>query len=84
MSDTDNFALVRRTPWNKGKLIGARPPLRSKHVWSVRTRLQVEGRVRDLACSILPSIASFGAAMLWRSRSRLAGGCRRCEGPVVS
>jgi hypothetical protein len=50
MSDTDNFASpVRRTPWNKGKLIGARPPLRSKHVWSIRTRLQVEGRVRDLA-----------------------------------
>jgi integrase len=50
MPDTDNFASpVRRTPWNKGKLIGARPPLRSKHVWSIRTRLQVEGRVRDLA-----------------------------------
>jgi integrase len=50
MSDTDNFASpVRRTPWNKGKLIGARPPLRSKHVWSIRTRLQIEGRVRDLA-----------------------------------
>ena len=50
MSDTDNFASpARRTPWNKGKPIGARPPLRSKHVWSIRTRLQVEGRVRDLA-----------------------------------
>jgi integrase len=50
MSDTDNFASpVRHAPWNKGKLIGARPPLRSKHVWSIRTRLQVEGRIRDLA-----------------------------------
>src|SRR6476660_8657703 len=50
MSDTDNLASpARRTPWNKGKLIGARPPLRAKHVWSIRTRLQVEGRVRDLA-----------------------------------
>ena len=38
-----------RTPWNKGKLIGARPPLRPKHVWSIRTRLLVEGRIRDLA-----------------------------------
>jgi hypothetical protein len=38
-----------RVPWNKGKLIGAKPPLRSKHVWSIRTRLQVEGRTRDLA-----------------------------------
>jgi hypothetical protein len=30
-----------RIAWNKGKLIGAKPPLRSKHVWSIRTRLQV-------------------------------------------
>src|ERR1700682_5830900 len=38
-----------RMPWNKGKLIGAKPPLRPKHVWSIRTKLQVEGRSRDLA-----------------------------------
>jgi hypothetical protein len=36
-------------PWNKGKVIGAKPPLRPKHVWSIRTKLQVEGRTRDLA-----------------------------------
>jgi hypothetical protein len=39
----------KRPPWNKGKLIGAKPPLRSKHVWSIRTKLQVEARTRDLA-----------------------------------
>src|SRR5215468_10786397 len=39
----------KRTPWNKGKLIGQKPPLRPKHVWSIRTKLQVEGRTRDLA-----------------------------------
>jgi hypothetical protein len=33
----------------KGKLIGAKPPLRQGHVWSTRTRLQLEKRVRDLA-----------------------------------
>jgi integrase len=38
-----------RAPWNKGKLIGAKPPLRTKHVWSIRTKLQVDGRLRDLA-----------------------------------
>jgi integrase len=38
-----------RVPWNKGKFIGAKPPLRTKHVWSIRTKLQVEGRKRDLA-----------------------------------
>jgi hypothetical protein len=30
-----------RTPWNKGKLIGAKPPLRPKHVWSIRTHLMI-------------------------------------------
>ena len=50
MPDNENCsAAIKRTPWNKGKLIGARSPLRPKHVWSIRTRLLVEGRVRDLA-----------------------------------
>jgi integrase len=39
----------KRVPWNKGKLTGAKPPLRPKHVWSIRTKLQIEGRARDLA-----------------------------------
>jgi hypothetical protein len=33
----------------KGKLTGAKPPLRPKHVWAVRTRLQLANRLRDLA-----------------------------------
>jgi len=41
--------LAKRVPWNKGKLTGAKPPLRPKHVWSIRTKLQIEGRTRDLA-----------------------------------
>ena len=40
---------VTRTAWNKGKMIGAKPPLRPKHVWSIRAKLQVDGRLRDLA-----------------------------------
>ena len=42
-------SMPRREPWNKGKLIGQKPPLRPKHVSSIRTRLQMEGRRRDLA-----------------------------------
>jgi len=38
-----------RRPWNKGKLVGAKPPLRPSHVWSIRTKLQMQGRQRDLA-----------------------------------
>lgn len=39
----------KRAPWNKGKLIGAKPPLLARHVWSIRTKLQIEKRTRDLA-----------------------------------
>jgi len=46
-STSENFS--KRVPWNKGKIVGAKPPLRPKHVWSIRTKLQVEGRTRDLA-----------------------------------
>jgi hypothetical protein len=42
-------AVPKRIPWNKGKLIGPRPPLRQKHVWAIRTRLQIERQVRELA-----------------------------------
>src|SRR3978361_343433 len=36
-------------PGTREKLTGAKPPLRPKHVWSIRTKLQIEGRTRDLA-----------------------------------
>src|SRR5947199_3499953 len=51
MQDKLNSTLTsdKRVPWNKGKLTGAKPPLHPKHVWSIRTKLQIEGRARDLA-----------------------------------
>jgi hypothetical protein len=36
-------------PWNTGKLTGAKPPLQPKHVGSIQTKLQIEGRARDFA-----------------------------------
>ena len=38
-----------KTPWNKGKLIGQKPPLKLKEIWAIRIRLQLEKKVRDLA-----------------------------------
>src|SRR4051812_12731483 len=38
-----------KTPWNKGRLIGQKRPLKPKEVWTIRVRLQLEGRKRDLA-----------------------------------
>ena len=51
MQDTENAVptTFKRLPWNNGKLTGAKPPLRPKHVWSIRTKPQVEGRTRNLA-----------------------------------
>ena len=40
---------AQHRPWNKGKLIGPKPPLQPKHVWAIRTRLQLARRTRDLA-----------------------------------
>jgi len=36
-------------PWNKAKLIGQRPPLKLKEIWTIRIRLQLKGKPRDLA-----------------------------------
>ena len=36
-------------PWNKGKLVGQKPPLQPKHVWAIRTKLHLDRRIRDLA-----------------------------------
>lgn len=38
-----------REVWNKGKLIGQKPPLRPKDVWAIRIHLQNAHAVRDLA-----------------------------------
>lgn len=49
MTDVSSAISTNHIAWNKGKIIGAKPPLRPQHVWSIRTKLQVEGRIRDLA-----------------------------------
>lgn len=49
MEDFTGYRAPHRVPWNKGELTGQKPPLRPKHVWSIRSKLQVERRIRDLA-----------------------------------
>lgn len=38
----------RHSPWNKGKLIGQKPPLKLKEIWAIRVRLQLSKRLREL------------------------------------
>jgi integrase len=40
---------VATPPWNKGKLIGQKKPLKLKEIWTIRVRLQMAGDVRGLA-----------------------------------
>jgi len=40
---------LRREPWNKGRLVGQKPPLKPKDVWAIRIHLQNRHAVRDLA-----------------------------------
>src|ERR1700757_1582259 len=35
--------------WNSGRIIGAKPPFKPKHVWAIRQQLKAAGRTRDLA-----------------------------------
>ena len=34
---------ARRGPWNKGKLVGQKAPLKVKDIWAIRVRLQITG-----------------------------------------
>jgi len=36
-------------PWNAGRLIGPKPPLKPKHIWAIRQQLKNARRSRDLA-----------------------------------
>jgi hypothetical protein len=40
---------AHREPWNKGKFVGQKAPFKLKDIWALRVRLQMEGRVRELA-----------------------------------
>lgn len=46
--DTEICPTAERAPNNR-KLIGPKTPLQPKHVWAIRTRLQLSRRIRDLA-----------------------------------
>ena len=49
MLDRNQSSAPQHDPWNKGRLIGQKRPLKPKDVWSIRVRLQLEHRARDLA-----------------------------------
>ncbi len=55
-------------PWNKGKLIGQKPPLKPQEIWAIRIRLQLAHRFRDLALFNLAIDSKLRACDLVRLR----------------
>ncbi|MBL4672570.1 MAG: tyrosine-type recombinase/integrase [Arenicella sp.] len=49
MYTTHTSSHSKQQPWNKGKLVGQRPPLKSHEVWSIRIRLQIDNNIKELA-----------------------------------
>ena len=49
VSENDLSPRPRHNPWNKGRIIGQKRPLKPRDVWTIRVRLQLEGRKRHLA-----------------------------------
>lgn len=46
--NTDTHIKPHRVPWNKGKLVGQKMPLKLKEIWAIRIRLQLAHQVREL------------------------------------
>ena len=47
---TSNLPAIRalRPAWNKGRIVGQKRPLKPKHVWAIRVRLELAENHRDL------------------------------------
>ena len=48
MRPPDLFRTPKK-PWNAGRIMGPKAPLKPKHVWAIRQQLKANGRCRDLA-----------------------------------
>src|SRR5215467_5762824 len=66
-------AMSRREPWNKGKLVGQKAPLKLKDIWAIRVRLQMHERLRELALLNLGIDGKLRACDLVKLRVRDAG-----------
>ena len=59
-----------KVPWNKGKIVGQKAPLRLKDIWAIRIRLQIGKRTRELALFDLGLDSKLRACDLVRLRVR--------------
>ncbi|WP_339561174.1 integrase [Pseudomonas sp. EA_65y_Pfl1_P113] len=64
------IATRSRQPWNKGKLVGQKPPLQLRDIWAIRVRLQIAEKTRDLALFDLAIDSKLRACDLTKLRVR--------------
>jgi integrase len=67
--DTET-ASPTKIPWNKGKIVGQKAPLKLKDIWAIRIRLQLGHRTRELALFDLGLDSKLRACDLVRLRVR--------------
>jgi len=63
-------AIYTHRPWNKGKLVGQKAPLRLRDIWAIRVRLQIAEKSRDLALFNLAIDSKLRACDLTKLRVR--------------
>jgi hypothetical protein len=85
-----NHAAMHHVPWNKGKLVGQKAPLKQREIWAIRIRLQLQQDARELAlfnlaidsklrsCDLVScESATFAKAGAWPSAQSLCSERRR-------
>jgi integrase len=84
MAQRDLFLLPRK-PWNTGRIIGPKPPLKPRHIWAIRQQLKNTNRVRDLAlfdCAIDAKLRGCDLVRL-RVSDVAPGGSLRARATVI-
>lgn len=79
MAQPDLFRLPAK-PWNAGRLIGPKPPLKPRHIWAIRQQLKNGRRLRDLAlfnCAIDAKLRGCDLVKLRVSDVAPGGGVRQ-------
>ena len=76
---------THRHAWNKGRLLGQKPPLKPKEIWSIRIRLQLANRAHDLALFNLALDSELRGCDLTSLRVRdiFLGGTVACRAIVI-
>jgi integrase len=77
--ECSNATTARRVPWNKGKLVGQKAPLKLKEIWAIRVRLELAHRCRELALFNLAIDSKLRACDLVKLKVRDV-----CQGQLVA